>query len=118
MGCQPTQLGLIAGGLVDGTVNLWNPAKIVGAPLTEEPTDGGNGCLITSLQKHTGAVCFLFNSGRSPRELGLVGCFVQLCICLIFLFITAAPIVCHTSTCCIFSFCTGGSAQRGDPYLL
>ena len=51
-----SQLGLIAGGLVDGTVNLWNPAKIIGTPLTEEPSDGSSSCLVTSLQKHAGAV--------------------------------------------------------------
>ena len=50
------QLGLLAGGLVDGTVNLWNPASIVGSPITEEPCDGSNGCLVTTLQKHVGAV--------------------------------------------------------------
>jgi protein transport protein SEC31 len=50
------QLGLIAGGLVDGTVNLWNPAKIVGVAGGEEPSDGADGALVASLQKHTGAV--------------------------------------------------------------
>jgi hypothetical protein len=50
------QLGLIAGGLVDGTVNLWNPAKIVGAVGSEEPADAADDVLVASLQKHTGAV--------------------------------------------------------------
>ena len=50
------QLGLIAGGLVDGTVNLWNPAKIVGVAGSEEPSDGADGALVASLQKHSGAV--------------------------------------------------------------
>ena len=50
------QLGLIAGGLVDGTVNLWNPAKIVGVAGGDEPSDGADGALVASLQKHTGAV--------------------------------------------------------------
>jgi len=50
------QLGLIAGGLVDGTVNLWNPAKIVGG---EELSEGADGALVASLQKHTGAVSAL-----------------------------------------------------------
>jgi protein transport protein SEC31 len=51
------QLGLIAGGLVDGTVNLWNPSKIVGVAGGDEPSDGADGALVASLQKHTGAVC-------------------------------------------------------------
>ena len=50
------QLGLIAGGLVDGTVNLWNPSKIVGVAGGDEPSDGADGALVASLQKHTGAV--------------------------------------------------------------
>ena len=50
------QLGLIAGGLVDGTVNLWNPSKIVGMAGGDEPSDGADGALVASLQKHTGAV--------------------------------------------------------------
>ena len=50
------QLGLIAGGLVDGTVNLWNPAQIVGAVGSEEPGSAGDGALVANLQKHSGAV--------------------------------------------------------------
>jgi len=50
--------GLIAGGLVDGSVNLYNPAKIIGSPAAAEPADGGagGGALITKMQKHTGPV--------------------------------------------------------------
>ena len=34
--------GLIAGGLVDGSVNLYNPARIIGSPIGSEPsTDRG-----------------------------------------------------------------------------
>ena len=50
------QFGLIAGGLVDGTVNLWNPAKIVGSEGSEDPGDTSNGALLASLQKHSGGV--------------------------------------------------------------
>ena len=41
---------------MDGTVNLWNPSKIVGVAGGDEPSDGADGALVASLQKHTGAV--------------------------------------------------------------
>jgi hypothetical protein len=72
-----TQLGLIAGGLVDGTVNLWNPAKIVGAVGSEEPADAADDVLVASLQKHTGAVrrrCCAFRVA-APR-----GALAQRCV--------------------------------------
>jgi len=50
------QYGLIAGGLVDGTVNLWNPAKVLGGAGCEEPGDTTSGALLASLQKHAGGV--------------------------------------------------------------
>ena len=64
------QLGLIAGGLVDGTVNLWNPSKIVGVAGGDEPSDGADGALVASLQKHTGAVspAFLVPLLRARRQ--------------------------------------------------
>lgn len=37
-------------------MSLWNPAKIVGTPITEEPSDGSKGSLVTHLQKQGGAV--------------------------------------------------------------
>jgi hypothetical protein len=46
------QYGLLAGGLADGSICLWNPAAIV---------DGsGQSSLLTKMQKHTGAVSILF----------------------------------------------------------
>jgi protein transport protein SEC31 len=44
--------------LVDGSVNLYNPAKIIGSPAAAEPpADGGaSSALITKMQKHTGPV--------------------------------------------------------------
>lgn len=45
------QYGLLAGGLADGSICLWNPAAII---------DGsGQSSLLTKMQKHTGAVSIL-----------------------------------------------------------
>ncbi|KAK3253493.1 hypothetical protein CYMTET_37261 [Cymbomonas tetramitiformis] len=51
---QTHPLGIIAGGLVDGTVNLWNPAAIVGTDVGSDAGDAN--VLISKLEKHTGAV--------------------------------------------------------------
>lgn len=50
-----SQYGIIAGGLVDGTVNLWNPAKILGTDVNADQVEDGSP-LISKLQKHTGGV--------------------------------------------------------------
>lgn len=50
------QYGVLAGGLVDGTVNLWNPAKVVGAEESHDSSDNASGALLASLQKHAGGV--------------------------------------------------------------
>ncbi|KAH7676991.1 Ancestral coatomer element 1 Sec16/Sec31 domain-containing protein [Dioscorea alata] len=42
-------MGLVAGGLGDGTVNLWNPAKLISG-------DGEDEALVMKLEKHTGPV--------------------------------------------------------------
>lgn len=47
---------------MDGTVNLWNPAKVVGADETHDPTDTASNALLASLQKHAGGV----RLGHSP----------------------------------------------------
>lgn len=39
------RMGLIAGGMIDGTVNVWNPSLILSAPEKS---------LVTSIQKHSG----------------------------------------------------------------
>lgn len=44
--------GIVAGGLVDGSVSLWNPS----AMLSPDANDGGAGALICPLKKHVGAV--------------------------------------------------------------
>lgn len=72
--------GVIAGGLVDGSVNLYNPAKIIGSPIGEEPTDGPSGAVITKLQKHTGPVRGLEFNSFSPNLLASGAEDGELCI--------------------------------------
>jgi protein transport protein SEC31 len=72
--------GLIAGGLVDGSVNLYNPAKIIGSPVAAEPSDGGGGALITKMQKHTGPVRGLEFNSFSPNLLASGAEDGELCI--------------------------------------
>jgi hypothetical protein len=45
------QMGLLAGGLADGSVCLWDPAVILG-----QHSAGGRSPLLAKMQKHTGAV--------------------------------------------------------------
>ncbi len=69
---EETRLGLIAGGLVDGTVNVYNPAKIV---------DGAqSGAIITKLAKHQGAVRGLDFNTFSPNLLASGAEDGELCI--------------------------------------
>ena len=62
------QYGLIAGGLADGSVCVWNPARIIGhkaEPTSPAAGGGGRGQLLARLQKHQGAVQGLeFNTFR------------------------------------------------------
>ncbi|KAF3781972.1 transport protein SEC31-like protein B [Nymphaea thermarum] len=46
-GSKEYALGLIAGGLVDGGINIWNPLRLMSSKVAE-------GSLVASLQKHTG----------------------------------------------------------------
>ncbi len=46
------QYGLLGGGLADGSICIWNPARIIG----HNPQEGGKGGLLCRLQKHQGAV--------------------------------------------------------------
>ena len=72
VGSEETRLGLIAGGLVDGTVNVYNPAKIV---------DGAqSGAIITKLAKHQGAVRGLDFNSFSPNLLASGAEDGELCI--------------------------------------
>tara|TARA_Y100001954_G_scaffold207869_1_gene231743 strand:+ start:555 stop:4292 length:3738 start_codon:yes stop_codon:yes gene_type:complete len=69
---EETRLGLIAGGLVDGTVNVYNPAKIV---------DGAtSGAIVTKLAKHQGAVRGLDFNSFSPNLLASGAEDGELCI--------------------------------------
>ncbi|CAN6455975.1 unnamed protein product [Victoria cruziana] len=66
-------LGLIAGGLVDGSINVWNPQKLIGS------TDSENS-LIARLQKHTGPVRGLEFNVSSPNLLASGAEDGELCI--------------------------------------
>jgi len=69
---EEMRLGVIAGGLVDGTVNVYNPAKIV---------DGAqSGAIITKLAKHQGAVRGLDFNSFSPNLLASGAEDGELCI--------------------------------------
>ena len=50
------QLGLLAGGLADGSVVLWDPAAIVDSNKSASSPTGGKTALLAKMQKHTGAV--------------------------------------------------------------
>jgi protein transport protein SEC31 len=61
------QYGLIAGGLADGSVCVWNPARIIGhkAEQPTSPAAASSGQLLARLQKHQGPVKGLeFNNFR------------------------------------------------------
>lgn len=73
--------GLIAGGLVDGSVNLYNPARIIGSPIGAEPSDGvSSGALVTKMQKHSGPVRGLEFNSFSPNLLASGAEDGELCI--------------------------------------
>ncbi|KAF6136674.1 hypothetical protein GIB67_016130 [Kingdonia uniflora] len=55
-------LGLIAGGLVDGSVNIWNPLNLLSSEESE-------GALVGRLQQHTGPVRGLEFSIHTPNRL-------------------------------------------------
>lgn len=48
------QMGLIAGGLSDGCIGIWDPAVILKA---ETGCEDVNGALVTKLEGHKGPVC-------------------------------------------------------------
>jgi protein transport protein SEC31 len=77
---ETTPHGLIAGGLVDGSVNLYNPARIIGSPVGAEPADGAGGALLTKMQKHTGPVRGLEFNAFSPNLLASGAEDGELCI--------------------------------------
>jgi protein transport protein SEC31 len=77
---ESTPYGLIAGGLVDGSVNLYNPARIIGSPVGSEPSDGAGGALLTKMQKHSGPVRGLEWNSFSPNLLASGAEDGELCI--------------------------------------
>ena len=68
------QQGLIAGGLADGSVCIWNPARVIG----HKAEAGGQ--LLARLQKHQGAVRGLEFNPFSPKLLASGGADGDLCI--------------------------------------
>ncbi|KAK9829183.1 hypothetical protein WJX72_004364 [[Myrmecia] bisecta] len=69
-------LGLLAGGLTDGAIVVWDPAKVVG----EETNGGESAALVSKLQKHTAAVKGLEFNSFSPNLLASGGADADLCI--------------------------------------
>ncbi|XP_020519257.1 protein transport protein SEC31 homolog B isoform X2 [Amborella trichopoda] len=61
-GTEEYSLGLIAGGLVDGCVNLWNPLSLISSRNNEN-------AVVARLQKHTGPVRGLEFNKISPNLL-------------------------------------------------
>eukprot|EP01018_Ginkgo_biloba_P001782 Gb_38895 [translate_table: standard] len=72
-GSQEYSLGVIAGGLVDGSISIWNPATLMNSEDIE-------GALIARLQKHTGPVRGLEFNANSPNLLASGAEDGELCI--------------------------------------
>ena len=70
------QYGLLAGGLADGSVCIWNPARIIGQPTGASP----RGQLLCRLQKHQGGVRGLEFNPFSPNLLASGASDGELCI--------------------------------------
>lgn len=70
------QYGLLAGGLADGSVCIWNPARIIGQPPGASP----RGQLLCRLQKHQGGVRGLEFNPFSPNLLASGASDGELCI--------------------------------------
>ncbi|XP_071735877.1 protein transport protein SEC31 homolog B-like isoform X2 [Rutidosis leptorrhynchoides] len=61
-GSDEFSLGLVAGGLVDGNIGIWNPRLLISSEENESP-------LIQQLSRHKGPVRGLEFSGLSPNHL-------------------------------------------------
>lgn len=61
-GSEEFSLGLIAGGLVDGNIGIWNPRLLIGSEESE-------GALVQQLSRHKGPVRGLEFSSLSPNHL-------------------------------------------------
>ncbi|PKU77187.1 protein transport protein SEC31 homolog B [Dendrobium catenatum] len=66
-------LGLIAGGLGDGTISLWNPVKLIGS-------EGSDDAFVARLEKHTGPVRGLEFNPHEPKLLASGADEGELCI--------------------------------------
>ncbi|KAG1371097.1 protein transport protein SEC31 [Cocos nucifera] len=66
-------LGLVAGGLGDGSIGVWNPLKLIGS---EDP----DGAFVARLEKHTGPVRGLEFNTHSPNLLASGADEGELCI--------------------------------------
>lgn len=58
----------MAGGLTDGSICLWNPAKVLRSPLGSTD-EGAGGAAVATLRKHTGPVKGLEFNASSPNLL-------------------------------------------------
>ena len=67
--CAALQYGIIGGGLADGSICLWDPA-----PLVE---GSGANPLLSKMQKHAGAVGWLWWLGDRRLRGGAVPCVRQ-----------------------------------------
>lgn len=72
-GTEQFTLGLIAGGLVDGNINIWNPLSLI-------RSEGVDAARVASLQKHTGPVRGLEFNINSPNLLASGAEEGELCI--------------------------------------
>ncbi|KAK9056092.1 hypothetical protein SSX86_027180 [Deinandra increscens subsp. villosa] len=63
-GSEEFSLGLVAGGLVDGNIGIWNPKLLIGYSLEE-----GDSSIVQTLSRHKGPVRGLEFSSLSPNHL-------------------------------------------------
>ena len=76
-------LGIIAGGLVDGTVLLYDPSKVVGTATSSDDANGdsaASGAVVAKLNQHTSAVRGLEFNSFSPNLLASGAADNDLCI--------------------------------------
>ncbi|PIN23651.1 Vesicle coat complex COPII, subunit SEC31 [Handroanthus impetiginosus] len=62
-------LGIIAGGLVDGNIGLWNPKPLICSDTSKKGSDTSENAFITNLSRHRGPVRGLEFNSISPNLL-------------------------------------------------
>ncbi|XP_038980631.1 protein transport protein SEC31 homolog B-like isoform X3 [Phoenix dactylifera] len=72
-------LGLVAGGLCDGSIGVWNPLKLI-RYLNKSLSDSPDNAFVARLEKHTGPVRGLEFSVHAPNMLASGADEGQLCI--------------------------------------